>query len=174
MTALTTDLVRPKRRLGMTASRVGMTDTQKYWFKILLARGNELHTGDCKGGDTDGFHIAIGEGLSTVAHPCNLRSQRAFNPHGFTHQELHPLDRNKNIVDWSEEMIACPNGDEEMLRSGTWATVRYARKVGKPLYVIGPHGAIVLTNMTEESQAWFGRTFYEKLQGQPRRSARID
>jgi hypothetical protein len=34
--------------------------------------------------------------------------------------------------------LACPRGYTEELRSGTWATIRYARKTGVPYVIIFP------------------------------------
>jgi len=51
------------------------------------------------------------------------------------------LLRNHRIVDAVARMVACPKGEEE-LRSGTWATVRYARKCGKPVTIIWPDGVV--------------------------------
>jgi predicted Rossmann fold nucleotide-binding protein DprA/Smf involved in DNA uptake len=39
-------------------------------------------------------------------------------------------------------MIATPHSYVEIGRSGTWATVRYARKAGKPIYLILPDGLL--------------------------------
>ena len=39
------------------------------------------------------------------------------------------LERNKNIVNAVDFIIAAPDGPEKV-RSGTWSTVRYAKKVG--------------------------------------------
>jgi len=52
------------------------------------------------------------------------------------------LERNHNIVDESELLIACPKSKEEELRSGTWATVRYARKKGVRIILIYPDGSV--------------------------------
>lgn len=35
-------------------------------------------------------------------------------------------------------MLAAPATDQEILRSGTWAAVRYARKVGVPVHLALP------------------------------------
>ena len=43
------------------------------------------------------------------------------------------------LVDACEVLLATPKGPEK-LRSGTWATVRYARKVGKRIVIIEPDG----------------------------------
>jgi hypothetical protein len=43
------------------------------------------------------------------------------------------LDRNKDIVNSCDILIACPENDIEVLRSGTWSTIRYAKKINKPV-----------------------------------------
>jgi hypothetical protein len=50
------------------------------------------------------------------------------------------LKRNKNIVDYTDLLVACPNGFEEVIRSGTWATWRYAVKQEKLWIIIWPDG----------------------------------
>jgi predicted Rossmann fold nucleotide-binding protein DprA/Smf involved in DNA uptake len=57
-------------------------------------------------------------------------------------EPLPYLERNHAIVNESDFLIAAPDGPET-LRSGTWATVRYARKVGKRVLVIMPNGEIL-------------------------------
>jgi hypothetical protein len=39
-------------------------------------------------------------------------------------------------------VIAAPMSSAEILRSGTWATIRYARKAGKPVLIIWPNGEL--------------------------------
>jgi hypothetical protein len=55
-----------------------------------------------------------------------------------------PLERNHDIVAACTLLIACPAQDHEILRSGTWATIRYARKAGKPVKVIAPDGKVTM------------------------------
>jgi SAM-dependent methyltransferase len=52
------------------------------------------------------------------------------------------LERNKRIVRTAAEMLACPGTMEEELRSGTWATVRYARKARRRLILVWPDGKV--------------------------------
>jgi predicted Rossmann fold nucleotide-binding protein DprA/Smf involved in DNA uptake len=53
------------------------------------------------------------------------------------------LKRNRAIVDGSEILVATPKEEDgEALRSGTWATVRYARKMGRVIYIVRPSGVI--------------------------------
>lgn len=51
-----------------------------------------------------------------------------------------PLVRNHDIVDSTELLIACPKEQVEVLRSGTWATIRYARKKEITVWLIDPEG----------------------------------
>jgi len=52
------------------------------------------------------------------------------------------LERNRAIVDETDILLAAPLESEEQLRSGTWATVRYARKQHKTVLVIFPNGIV--------------------------------
>jgi hypothetical protein len=52
------------------------------------------------------------------------------------------LPRNKNIVRATASLIATPFEFVEILRSGTWSTVRFARKLGKPVFLILPGGTV--------------------------------
>jgi len=56
---------------------------------------------------------------------------------------LAKLERNMVIVGRIHGLIAVPKQDIEERRSGTWATVRYARKLGCPVYVVLSDGRIV-------------------------------
>lgn len=50
---------------------------------------------------------------------------------------------NREIVDESDLLLACPPVSVEEPRSRTWAAVRYARKSGKPVIVVYPDGEII-------------------------------
>lgn len=54
-----------------------------------------------------------------------------------------PLVRNGLIVERSVALVACPRG-HEMRRSGTWSTVRLARKRGLPVTIVWPDGFVTL------------------------------
>lgn len=49
-----------------------------------------------------------------------------------------PLTRNGYIVNASRVLIAMPHEDHEILRSGTWSTVRRARRAGIPRLILYP------------------------------------
>lgn len=154
--------------LGFTGTADGMTDQQKeklaIVLKALIAEGSIggdpemgcyliFHHGDCIGADAEAHEI-----LGKMAHhkfvvhpPLDPKSQ-AFVYRG-THW-IHDFDeyrspkayleRNHDIVDESERLIATPKTAQEQLRSGTWATVRYARKMGKMILLILPDGEMVI------------------------------
>lgn len=54
---------------------------------------------------------------------------RGFNKGDMLIKEKSYLNRNKDIIDQSDFLIACPQDKEqEVLRSGTWSTIRNAKK----------------------------------------------
>jgi len=53
------------------------------------------------------------------------------------------LDRNQDIVDGADILIAAPNEDKEIVRSGTWSTVRYARKSKKKIILVLRSGEVI-------------------------------
>jgi hypothetical protein len=133
------------RRVGFTASRQGPTARQ---FERLLSeiasRGVcEAHHGDCIGGDEEIHTVVKAKGWRVVAHPAlGVGGQRAYcEGCDEVRDPLPPLDRNSNIIAETDEMIAMPDGPER-LRSGTWSTIRRARKAGKPLTIIWPDGSV--------------------------------
>ncbi len=137
--------------VGFTGTRMGMTDAQKDAVLSLLKelKPGEVHHGCCIGADAD-FACLAGldmddRGLSIHAHPSTLKNMTDWEALAWSdavHPNKSPLARNHDIVDASDLLIACPKEAEEQLRSGTWATVRYARKAGKPVKVILPDGTV--------------------------------
>ena len=132
--------------IGFTGTRAGLTKSQRITLSSLINDTSIIH-GDCIGADEEFHKIGLQNNCSVLIRPCNLNSQRAFCKGGqIIAEPLSPLDRNKDIVNDSDEMIACPSGFEEVMRSGTWATIRYARKSGKKLTIIWPDGSIKIEN----------------------------
>jgi len=126
--------------VGFTGTRRGMTDAQEEVVRrILIERKPTLaRHGDCIGADATFHRICIELGIQVILHPCTLRDQRAFcEGANNVLPEKPPLDRNHDIVNASDFMIATPAEYQDVLRSGTWATIRYARSK-KRLYIIRP------------------------------------
>ena len=127
--------------VGFTGSRKGITDAQAGVLRILLADVYEFHHGDCVGADEAAHDIVREDGSCwIVAHPCRYHSLRAFTACDEVLPPKAPLQRNHDIVDAVGHMLACPNTEAEVWRSGTWATIRYARKTGTALTVVYPNG----------------------------------
>ena len=101
---------------------------------------NTFHHGDCVGADALA-HSLIREmpWWHVVIHPPLNPKHRAFCQ-GVLRTPKTFLARNHDIVDESDILVACPYQAEEVLRSGTWATVRYARKKSKPVILVLPSG----------------------------------
>jgi len=124
---------------GFTGTQTRMTTKQFDCLLELLKEHKitEFHHGDCIGADATAHDIVVELNIRTVIHPPIKSFKRAFKKG----DEILPMDdylsRNRAIVNAVEIMLACPKGPEE-LRSGTWSTIRYARKVGKPVTIIMP------------------------------------
>lgn len=114
--------------VSFTGTRKGMTPAQTAQLHMVLGslrnqqstHANEFHHGAAEGADSQAETIARSHGWFTVAHPAGE----------------DPLARNRLIVACGDILIAAPSGDKEQLRSGTWATVRYARAAGKPVIML--------------------------------------
>lgn len=132
--------------IGFTGTRKGMTTAQKQsvsdYIKSLSL--DAAHMGDCIGADADFYEIIRQHGdIRTVGHiPDNdsLRTRLVYD------EEMPPqpyLKRNQDIVDDSDILIATPDSYTEVSRSGTWATIRYAKKRGIPVVIVNPDGSVV-------------------------------
>jgi hypothetical protein len=132
-------------RFAFTGSQEGMTPAARRSLAVVLRDDEvtELHHGDCVGSDAIAGSVAQALGLRVVLHPPTDERKRAFSG-GDDWREPKPyLVRNHEMVDECEALVATPRGPER-LRSGTWATVRYARKQGRPVVLIKPNGSVVL------------------------------
>lgn len=132
-------------KIGFTGTISGMSEAQRDKLTALLAElgASQLHHGDCVGADADAHGIARSLDIAVVLHPPSNDKSRAFCQGSV--EERPPrayLDRNKAIVDVTEVLIATPWGPEQR-RSGTWATIRYARKRARTCYIVMRDGALM-------------------------------
>jgi hypothetical protein len=135
-------------KIAFTGSRQGMTPEQKITFSRLLYEvgAQLLIHGDCIGADADAHGLAMEAGAEVWKRPCNIETQRAFSEGGeIVAKPEDPLSRNKKIVDDGEQLIACPASFQEELRSGTWSTIRYAKRNNCMITIIWPDGRTDLT-----------------------------
>lgn len=126
-------------KVGFTGTRRGMTDLQTEEVNDWLRRyAGALHHGDCVGADEQAHALGLGW-LWIVVHPPLNEKYRAFVKGGDEYRDPAPyLIRNHAIVDETEVLIATPKEPTEVLRSGTWATIRYARAQGKDVKIFLP------------------------------------
>ena len=133
--------------VSFTGTQDGMTSDQKYELENLLNQleASEFHHGDCEGADEEAHDIALGMGLKIVKHPPTNPRKRAFcKGAAEVREEKDYLIRNHDNVDEGEVLIATPKEMVEKIRSGTWATVRYARKKGRDIFIVYRDGTIGL------------------------------
>ena len=132
-------------RVGFTGTQNGMTEKQLIMLQGLLSNGcDEFHHGDCVGADAQAHRLVTDMDKSPpiFIHPPKDDSKRAFCP-TLDERMCEPeeyLKRNHHIVDECDALIATPATNQEVIRSGTWATVRYARTQGKFVTIIPPQG----------------------------------
>lgn len=137
------------KKVGFTGTSRGASPFQlaalEEKLKALQADGfDELHHGQCIGADEQAAAIAKKLGFRVVSHPGTIRDPKNtmyrsdFAGNDETREARPTVQRDHDIVDETEMMLATPPTREELLRSGTWTTVRYARKVGRLVELILP------------------------------------
>ncbi len=148
--------------IGFTGTRVGMTHLQKVTVRTILNTipPNGVVHGDCVGADAE-FHDIIESLNETRAvsihitlRPSTLHDTRAHCLADYEYYAEKPLIRNKYIVSDSDILIAAPKEFHEIQRSGTWATIRHARKCDKKIFIVYPDGTVdhvVEPNSNKES-----------------------
>lgn len=124
-------------KIGFTGTQKNMTIGQVWTVSELFRKyhPSEFHHGDCIGADLEAHSIARyfrdeeTLGCKIKVHPPTIKKKRAFCEGA---DEVFPekpyLERNMDIVDSTDLLIACPKTMNEELRSGTWQTIRYARR----------------------------------------------
>ena len=133
--------------LGFTGTREGLTEAQYLKLRSEITRrnlspGSIFRHGDCIGADSDAHDVVrTCSHARIIGHPPLESRLRAYRQCDHLMPERPYLDRNKDIVNMSDEMIACPDGPERQ-RSGTWSTVRYAVRQHKPVTIIYPDGSM--------------------------------
>jgi hypothetical protein len=131
------------RHIGFTGTRHGMKAHQMETVIKLMAGYHWLHHGKCVGGDLEAHAIARSLRMMIAIHPPIKTNLIAQCTGDIEYEPLEYIARNHVIVDSVETMIAAPYSSREENRSGTWATIRYARNQGRPLFIVLPDGSII-------------------------------
>ena len=115
------------KTVGFTGTQKGFTDAQRNTFEYLI---------------------------KSIKVSQFKRQKRAFyKPRPNSGKIREPLDclvRNHNIVEETNLLIATPGEMTEKLRSGTWATIRWAIKKHKTAVIVFPDGTTKLKKTYED------------------------
>ena len=139
--------------IGFTGTQDGMSGLQRAFAGGLLAAIAHKHSeyelwahhGDCIGADEQFGILASNTGFKIHLHPPKIDLKRAFSDFNEIEQPRFYRHRNQDIVDAASLLIATPAQVESSSlskRSGTWMTVRMARRVEKPYVIIQSNGYI--------------------------------
>jgi hypothetical protein len=119
-------------KIGFTGTREGMSRVQAHHCQLVLAwlfaaskLRPELHYGR-----HERAVLLADQEAATLATALGYQSEPHYAMVG------EELDRNREIVAAVSVLIAAPLTDKEEQRSGTWATVRAARKKGIPVVML--------------------------------------
>jgi hypothetical protein len=131
-------------RLGFTGTRDGMTQHQRERLQRILDEHGwriiEAHHGDCIGADEE-FHdlVAATLGVDILwVHPPLVSKYRAFKQSPHILPARGYLERDRDIVDMTDALIATPKTKLRAPRSGTWYTIEYADAMHHPRLVLEP------------------------------------
>lgn len=130
-------------KLGVTGARNGISDAAIATFNSWLPTVTivEMHHGDCVGADATLHHVFSAIKIPTIIHPPKNDKDRAFCEGTIVLPVRDYSVRNRNIVNSTTCLIAFPSTMNEILRSGTWSTIRYARSLGRPIIIFYPDGS---------------------------------
>lgn len=147
--------------VGFTGTRQGPTPAQhRMMDRVLLhfAVNSGMKTfvhGGAIGCDTFAHHVVTASGLNreilVEILPADNPGSTVWIPMGncIIYERMPPLERNRIIVRRIHGLIATPKFFRED-SSGTWATIRYAREIGCPVYIITERGEFVRDKSTYE------------------------
>lgn len=139
--------------IGFTGTEFdnGMTPAQLNEVQLLLEEELAKHGsliarhGDCIGADAQFHAVCLTLNIPVVVHPPLAARKRAYCQGA--ERVLPPkeyLERNHDIARLCNLLIAAPRENSEIPRSGTWATVRSARKHKKPVAIVYRSGDVDL------------------------------
>lgn len=130
--------------IGFTGTRQGMSTWQKMILRMALQNAcevekvNEFHHGGCVGADAEA-HKIVRQLVPFTIHvhwPENKKHEARLSGPFVSEGRKPYLTRNEDIVKACDLLIAAPLTDKEQMRSGTWATIRCAKRLGKEYLIL--------------------------------------
>lgn len=140
-------------KISFSGSRKGTTTAQLHTFREWLYENpiEEFHVGVSGRADFNAVQLVYGlfeDETILHCHPCIIYEQQCIFPVDFPKAVWYPirkpLVRNLDMVDATELLFAAPETDEEKVRSGTWATIRYAKEKNKEVRQLRRMGGYIL------------------------------
>lgn len=137
------------KHLAFTGTKQGMSIRQHETACSLLKEYRDkgylfMHNGDCVGADAQAAQIWNKLKGRVILHPPTKEDYRAYTPNYLSFEPRPYLHRDQHMVEMSKVLIATPLTRLEERRSGTWTTVRYARKLRRKIWIIEPDGTLRL------------------------------
>ena len=133
--------------IGVTGTQKGGTQRQKEALRqiFLWLQPSGLRHGDCIGVDSESqdiFQVVCKLTGPVYIHPPSDDTYRAKRS-GILYHPLPYLCRDEYVAGkipgaQTDLLVALPEQNYEILRSGTWATVRYARQAKTPVIILLP------------------------------------
>jgi hypothetical protein len=139
-----------RQEWGFTGTRSGMSVAQHGWCKRLLTQGKPsvFRHGGAYGADTQVHAIHRDQRVPgrVIVYPADAKRHALFiNQQNVQVNDIRePLTRNLDIVGSSAFIIGTPHTQHEIIRSGTWHTIRAALRAEKPTLVLWPNGQMTL------------------------------
>ena len=117
--------------VGFTGTRTGMSAAQSVQLRWMLA----VFAND---GPQPRFHYGTHETATLLADSAarDIADRLGYECVSYHAVVGEELDRDRQLVAESHVLVAAPRTDKEEQRSGTWATVRYARRRGIPVVML--------------------------------------
>lgn len=128
-------------KIGFTGTRDGMSQSQKEQLILKLQEFefDEFHHGDCRGADAEAHDIVrkFFPHVKIHVYPPTIEFMRAFKEGDCSYPPEDYIPRDERIVNSTDFLIGAPKITTlEQKRSGSWYTIRYARRKGKNHHVL--------------------------------------
>jgi predicted Rossmann fold nucleotide-binding protein DprA/Smf involved in DNA uptake len=141
--------------VGFSGTAGEMTRPQRaaltaFFINRVVEKDSIVFHGGCVGVDQYVHSLCLKHGVLVEVFP-SVKHDHWFVPAGSyswgrVHEAMLPLERNHVIAEVPARLVAVPETETMVLRSGTWATVRYALKANRPVILILPNGSIRMEN----------------------------
>lgn len=144
--------------IGFSGTRMGMTKVQKKSFLDIITGDGDLYPTTFIHGGAEGSDEQAHDIVETNFENCCIEIYPTYHraryweentQYKIVHPPKPPLVRNEIIAQRCELLIAISATEGEVLRSGTWSTVRYARKHKKKIFIIYPSGHVMYEDSCE-------------------------